>query len=119
MNGNLGALVHAAVVANARAVGDAETSDSSGRRKKVVLRVFGVNAALDRVPAQLYVFLSKGQRLAVRYRDLLANEIDAGHQFRDGMFDLEPGIHFQEIERPVEIRNKKLYRTGPDVVHRS
>ena len=33
--------------------------------------------------------------------DHLFDEINAGDQFGDGMFDLEAGIHFQEVEALV------------------
>src|ERR1044072_7534672 len=47
VDGDLRALVDAAVVAHAGAGGDAQMRDAPGARHKVLLGVFGVDAALD------------------------------------------------------------------------
>src|SRR6266581_3765819 len=49
----------AAVVANSGAAGRAQESNLARRRKKVILRVFGVDPTFDRGPAPTHVFLAK------------------------------------------------------------
>ena len=41
---------------------------------------------------------------------LLAHQIDTGHHFRHGMFDLDPRIHLNEVKTPVFI--EEFERTG-------
>ena len=70
----------------------------AGRGHEAVIRILGIDAALDGVAAQLDVFLLEGQRLTLSDTDLEMNEVGAGDQLGDGMFDLEPRVHFEEIE---------------------
>ncbi len=44
------------------------------------------------------VVLREGQRFAPGDRNLQMDEVEAGNQLGDWMFDLEPGIHLQKIE---------------------
>ena len=37
---------------------------------------------------------------------LLLHEVEAGHHLRDGVFDLEPGVHFEEVEIAVAIEEE-------------
>ena len=64
-------------------------------------RVFGVDTAFDRVPADHHVFLSDREPLASRHRELLFNNVDPGDHLGHRMFDLHTRIHFDEIELAV------------------
>ena len=44
------------------------------------------------------VVLRKRQRFARGDRDLLLDQIDAGHHFGDGMLDLNAGVDLDEVE---------------------
>ena len=88
MNGDLRALVDAAVVAHAGACGHAQVRDAAGRRHEVLLRVFGVDAALDGVARPAHVALREGERQAGGDAYLLAHEVEAGDEFRHGVLDL-------------------------------
>ena len=63
--------------------------------------MLGVDPAFDRRPGDADVLLGDGQRRAGGDLDLLVDEIDAGDHFGDGMFDLDAGVHFDEIEAAV------------------
>ena len=58
--------------------------------------------------------LVEGQRLAGSDCDLLLYEIDPRDKFRDGMFDLEPGVHLHEIIIPLAV--EELNRPGVCIV---
>src|SRR5690606_25099492 len=72
--------------------------DESGRRGEVPRRVFGVNAALDRVPPDLHVALAEGERLARGDANHRLDDVDAGDQLRDGMLHLDAGVDLEQIE---------------------
>ncbi len=59
----------------------------------MVIRIFGINAALDGVTALLDVCLLVRQRLAGRNANLPRRQIDPRHQFSDGMLDLQACVH--------------------------
>ena len=50
--------------------------------------------------------------------DHLLDEIDAGDHLGDGMLDLQPGVHLEEVEALV-LRDHELDRAGGIVVDRS
>ena len=74
------------------------------------LRIFGVDAALDGVAADLDVALGVRQGLAGGDEELGLDEVDAGHELGDRMLDLDAGVHFNEIELVVLI--EELERAG-------
>ena len=47
-------------------------------------------------PRSVDVLLAQRERLALRDQDLLADEVEAGHELRDGVLDLDPGVHLHE-----------------------
>ena len=69
-----------------------------GRREEVVVGIFGVDAALDRMAAQLDVFLRERQLLAGGDVHLQVHEIEAGDEFRDRMLHLQARVHLEEVE---------------------
>ena len=82
-----------------------------GAGRKPADGVLGVDAAFDRVPAQDDVLLPQRQRLARRHEQLLAHEIDAGHELGDGVLDLDARVHLHEVVRAV-LREQALDRPG-------
>ena len=63
------------------------------------------------------VLLFEAQRLTVGHAELFFDKVYAHHFFRDGVFHLQAGVHFQEIEVAVFV-HQKFYGTGTTVVHR-
>ena len=51
--------------------------------------------------AKLNILLRERQLLSGSDANLQVHQIKPGHKFSDGMFDLQAGIHFQEIEIAV------------------
>ena len=73
----------------------------SGLRKEILIRIFGVDAALDGVPPDRQRPLFPRQRPPGGHRKLGLHEIHAGNGFGDRMLDLQPRVHLQEIELRV------------------
>ena len=86
--------------------------------RKLALGILGVDAAFDGVSPLGQVLLAEGQVRPGRDQDLLADEIDAGHELGDGMFDLEPGVDLEEIEAAVLVE-QELDRAGVVVAGRA
>src|SRR5262249_5781325 len=73
--------------------------------------VLGVDAALDRVAAQLDLVLRHGDRLARRAQGLLADEVESGALLGDGVLDLDARVHLHEVVVAVR-REQPLDRPG-------
>ena len=121
MDRDLAALLHTGVVAD----GDAVVARLGGRtvfhqtpdgREEIAERILGVDARFHRPPGQRDVFLRQRKLLAGGDADHLLDEIDAGDQFSDGMFDLEARVHLQEVEALV-LAGDEFDRAGGIVVH--
>ena len=69
-----------------------------GLGAKLLIRVLGVDAALDGVAARRGFQHVVGERLAGGDADLLLDQLAAHHLLGDRMLDLDPGVHFHEIE---------------------
>src|SRR5258706_6409956 len=78
-------------------VGDA------ARRRLEREGVLGIDPALDGVACNCDVALVELEMRAVGDANLLSDEIEPGDQFGYRMLDLEPCVHFDEIELPVLI----------------
>ena len=91
------------VPANAGAAGHAQRGDPPGRRAKIVVGIFGIDPALDRMPADDDVLLAERQGLAGGDPDLLLDQVDAGDHLGDGVFDLDPGVDLDEVEVVVGV----------------
>src|SRR5581483_3338170 len=63
------------------------------------LDVFGVDARLDGVAAQLNLLLAQWQPLAGGDAELPFDEIEPGYGFGHRMLDLQPRVHLDEPER--------------------
>src|SRR5690606_34621422 len=105
------AAVDAAVEADARAAGGMVVRDEAGPRGERV-GVLRVDAALDGVAARHEEGLVGEQdRIARRDADLLGDEIDARDELRDGVLDLDAGVHLHESE-VAPLVHEELKRTG-------
>ena len=49
---------------------------------------------------------------------LLSNQVDTRHHFRDGMLDLNAGIHFHEIKATASVQ-EEFHCSGPLVIDAS
>lgn len=82
-----------------------------GRRELV--RILGVDAALDGVTLQDDVLLAEAQLFIGCHADLLLHDVDAGDHFRDRVLDLHARVHLDEVELAVLIQ--ELERAGAAV----
>ena len=64
------------------------------RGEKLVSRIFGVEAALDRVAPLPELSLRPGQGFAGGKAYLPGGQVNAGDQLGNGVLHLQPGIHF-------------------------
>src|SRR5580765_1571037 len=102
------AVVDVRVHAHAGAARGEEAFDHAGRRHERV-RVFRIDAALDRVAGDLDVALLDRELFAARDQQLFAHEIDAGDHLGDRMLDLDARVHLDEVEAAVLV--EELERT--------
>src|SRR5450830_140494 len=84
-------------------------------RRRELERVFGIDAAFDCMTLQLDVALAITQLFAEGDANLFLHDVDAGDHFRDRMFDLHAGIHFDEIELFVFIQ--EFEGAGTAIIH--
>src|SRR5262249_3537550 len=84
---------------------------TADRRQEVAGRILGIDAGLDRPARELDVALPEFELLARRHADHLLDQVDAGHQLGDGMFDLQPRVHFEKIEALV-LPDDELHGAG-------
>src|SRR5262249_26572668 len=92
--------------------------DSARRRKKIVVRIFSINAALDSMAAQLDVILRKRQLLAGRNAQLQVNQVETRHKLGNGTFYLKACVHLQKIEIALRV-HKELDGSGVGVPSRA
>ncbi len=69
-----------------------------GLGAKLLIRILGVDAALDRVAARGGLQHVAGERFAGGDADLLLDQLAAHDFLGDRVLDLDPGVHFHEIE---------------------
>ena len=109
-----------AIQADAGTAGRAIDIDLAGIGHKVKLGIFGGDTALDGVAPSGDVRLTLNvdfvgiEGIAFGDEDLSLDDIDAGDQLGDGMFHLNPRIHFDEVVITVFI-NEKLDGAGTAV----
>ena len=104
------AMVHAHVAALWRA----PAQHRAGLWQEAGRHIFGRQAHFDGVTIQLYVVLRQSQRFARGHAQLPFHKVDPGDGLGHGVFHLQPGIHFHEVELSVAVE-QKLHRAGPDV----
>src|SRR5438270_4811003 len=98
------------IVADSRTEGRSEEFQGSGRREKVYVRIFGIDASFDRVTTHGEVDLHKRQGLAGRNGKLEPDEVVPGRQLGHRMLYLDAGIDLQKIE--VVPRQQEFYCAG-------
>ena len=84
--------------AHALAAGGIPEIDGAGAGGEVVEGILGIDAALDGVAARGGFQHVVGERLAGGDADLLLDELAAHDFLGDRVLDLDPGVHFHEIE---------------------
>ena len=86
------------------------------------MRIFRRDAALDRHPLepdrrlQTDCHFRTIYRIAFSNKNLCLHDIHIGNHFRDRMFHLHTGIHFNEIEMFFILIHKELYRPCIEVI---
>jgi len=111
---DLGALVDAAVVAHAGALGQAQHVDAARRGREALVGILGVQTHLDGVAAGLGGGVLGAELLALGHAELRDHQVEAGHQLGDRVLDLEAGVHLQEVEASALVE-QELHGAGADV----
>src|SRR5262245_4851794 len=93
------------------------TCQPARRRQEIAVWIFRIDAAFHGPSVEFHIALLDRQLLAGGNPDHLLDQIDPGHQLGDRMLDLQPRIHFKEIEAPV-LSGDKLNRAGTVVTDR-
>ena len=70
----------------------------AGLRHEIVGGILRAQPHLDGVAGEFDVFLHKPKRLAAGDAQLQFDQIEPGDRLGDGMLDLQPRVHFHEIE---------------------
>ena len=78
----------------------------TGRRHKIILRVFRINTTFDSGSAKLNIILLVGQRISGGNGYHITHQIDARTFFRHRMLYLQTGIHLKKVEILVFIHHK-------------
>src|ERR1039458_1158643 len=85
-------------------------------RQKVPVRILRVQSSFDGVAVEPDVVLPPRKWPARCYLDLRSHQVDAGHELRHTMFDLNASVHLEEVE--VFVRPQEFHGTGVDVFGR-
>src|SRR5579883_3078946 len=106
MEGDFASFAHAWIDPQFRAAlsypgGWAVGRQSACRRQETALRILGKDAAFDGPAIQRNLLLGQSEPLARGGADHLLDDIDPGDELSDRMLHLQPGIHFEKIERLV------------------
>ena len=72
----------------------------------MVLRILGIDAALDGGTAPGDIALGEGQRLARGDAELQMHQVQTGDQFGDRVLHLQPRVHLEEVEVAVRIHQE-------------
>ncbi|MNZ73391.1 hypothetical protein D3C78_918020 [compost metagenome] len=90
-------------------------SDAPGLGQEALGRVFGIEPHLHGMALEHYLLLAQGQRQSGGDVELPGHQVDAGDQLGHRVFDLQAGVHLQEIELPTGVE-QKLDGTGAHVM---
>src|SRR5205807_8813366 len=104
-------VVEVGIEANAKTTRQDHPRDAPRRGREVSIRVLRGDTALDGVAAEPNVLLLKAEGLSCGRAQLLMDEIDARDRLSHGMFDLDTGVHFQEVEAVLAV-DQELDRSG-------
>jgi len=84
--------------AHTLAAGSIPKLDGAGAGSEVIVGIFCIDAALDSVATRLGAQNVAGKWFASSDADLLFDQLAAHDLLGDRMLDLDPGVHFHEIE---------------------
>src|SRR5207253_8633310 len=94
----LGSCINSCIDANSWPIRQMHCLNLPRRRGESGGRIFGINAAFESPSALLQFVLRKWQRLARGYLNLQLHQVNSGDHFGYRVLNLDPGIHFEEIE---------------------
>ena len=104
------------VQAHAQAAGRDIARNQTGIGREVILRIFTVDAHLHGAVRGPQIFFAIAQLRPESHGDLLFHQVDAVTAFGNAVLDLEAGVHFDQIRRPVR-RDQKFHRGQRMVTH--
>ena len=108
-----GIVAHDAVVAHVF-FGRTIAGQATDRGQEVAIGVFGIQTVFNRPAVDFHIVLRDRQGLAIGDADHLFHEVDTGDQLGHGVFHLQTGVHFEEVEVLVAIHDE-FDRTGTGV----
>ena len=111
MQRNLESGISGTVKTHVTPFGSFANRNHTGRRHKVILRVFRIDTTFDSRSAELDIILFVRQRISGGNSYHIAHQVNPRALFRHRMFHLQAGIHFQEVEVLVFVHHK-LQRPG-------
>src|SRR5471032_2859128 len=79
--------------------------------------IFSIDTTFDRVALNAYFILLDRQRLTGSDTQLLFDQVNAGDHFSNRMLNLNTGVHFDEIELAVFIKELESTRTAVVDIH--
>ena len=91
-------------------LGERQIRDRSRAGHESGARAFCIDPALDCTALEPDITLRESERLAACQADLLLDEVDARHHFRDRVFHLQPCVHFDEVELAGPVVEDELDR---------
>ena len=108
------AFVDAFIEADTGAAGRVARKNCSGRREKIVVGIFCVEADFHGMAARRDGFPSERKTMAGGNRDLQLDKVEAGDLLGDGMLDLKARVDFQKIKIEMGV-DEKFNGAGVDV----
>ena len=114
LNGQVGS--KAAVKTHPRATWLMPFGNLSWGWHKVVVRILGIDAALNGMAPELYIPLANAQRLPGGNLDLGTHQINAGNSLSNAMLNLDTRVDFHKVELVIGKIQQKFYSTDAGVV---
>ena len=115
---HLGPCLDTGVHAHPRPRRLAVARDPPRRRQEARRRILGIDAALDRMAAHRDVLLPQRQGLTSSDEHLLADEVEARHELRHRVLDLDAGVHLEEVVLAA-LRKESFDGPGRSIARRS
>ena len=117
---DFGPLTHACVDTDTAI--ELEKLQPANARQKSFRRVFGIKPCLHRPTVDAQLVLPKRKWLAAGDAQLPFDQIDTCNLLSDGMFDLQPGVHFHEpdevwIDEALGRIGDEFYRSSTNVIY--
>src|ERR1041385_5533431 len=109
--------IHATIKSYSRPRWFTQISNRSWTRKEIVRRVFGVNAAFDRMTSPSNIVLPERKLFARRYSKLFPDKIDTGNYSSHRMLTLKASFHLEKINLSSCVRHKKLDSASAKIIY--